>query len=93
MYKLDGTREEIKEWESQRAKQGFSIYDTYEINTWFMSIIPDMLNEIKKHPSSMRIGQNDLDELIKAFDESKPFTESEKKALDLFVKHFNELVW
>ena len=39
----EGTKKEIKQWEKQRAKRGFSDYDTYEINTWFIKIMPEML--------------------------------------------------
>ena len=36
----------------QRAKKGYSDYDVYEIDTWFLSIMPKMLNELIKNSNS-----------------------------------------
>ena len=48
MYKLPRWKER-KKWEEQRAKRGYSDYDTYGIYSWFTSIIPDMLDYKSKH--------------------------------------------
>lgn len=99
--------EEIK-WKKQRVECGFSEFDTYEMNTWFLNIVPKMLKEIQKHPNTARIEPKDLEELIVAFENCSLETchfdkdsedihtlvwRSREKALNLFVKHFNKLVW
>lgn len=99
--------EEIK-WKKQRAERGFSEYDTYEMDTWFLNVVPKMLKEIQKHPNTARIEPKDLEELIVAFENCSTETchfdkdsedihalvwRSRGKALNLFVKHFDKLVW
>ena len=50
MYK--GNKKDIKKWLAQRTKRGFSDYDVYEINTWFLNIIPEMISELIKRNNS-----------------------------------------
>ncbi len=37
-----------RRWCIQRAKRGFSDYDLYEIDSWFLTIIPEMIDELIK---------------------------------------------
>lgn len=37
-----------RRWRMQRAKLGFSDYDLYEIDSWFLTIIPEMIDELIK---------------------------------------------
>ncbi len=46
--KIKEIKNNIK-WKRQRAKRGFSDYDVYEIDSWFLSIMPKMLDELIKH--------------------------------------------
>ncbi|MDY6430998.1 MAG: hypothetical protein SPL00_04330 [Bacilli bacterium] len=39
----------LRKWKKQRAERGFSDYDVYNIDYWFLSIIPEMLDELIKH--------------------------------------------
>jgi len=48
MHKLPRDKDK-KKWEEQRAKRGYSDYDTYGIYHWFTDIIPDMLEYKSKH--------------------------------------------
>jgi len=49
MLELTGRKQNIRIWKKQRAKYGFSVYDTFEINTWFLKTIPDMLDVLIKN--------------------------------------------
>ena len=44
----EGKPSQIKKWKKQRAERGFSDYDVYEIDTWFLTIIPEMIDELIK---------------------------------------------
>lgn len=43
---------QIKKWKKQRAERGFSDYDVYDIDIWFLTIMPKMLDELIKHINS-----------------------------------------
>ena len=45
----EGKPSQIKTWKKQRAERGFSDYDIFEIDTWFLMIMPEMLEELIKH--------------------------------------------
>ena len=45
----EGKPSQIKKWKHQRAERGFSDYDIFEIDTWFLMIMPEMLEELIKH--------------------------------------------
>lgn len=45
----EGKPRDIKKWMKQRAKRGFSDYDIFEINTWFLKIMPEMISELVKN--------------------------------------------
>lgn len=45
----EGKPSKIRKWKKQRANRGFSDYDVYEINTWFLTIIPEMIAELMKN--------------------------------------------
>ena len=49
MLELTGSKHNIRIWKKQRAKYGFSMYDTFEIDTWFLKTIPDMLDVLIKN--------------------------------------------
>ena len=65
-----GSYKDIRKWKKQRAERGFSDYDVYDINYWFMLIIPEMLSKLIEHnngyPISFQeeyIKENNLDPL------------------------------
>lgn len=39
----------IRKQKKQRANRGFSDYDVFEINTWFLKIVPEMVTELIKN--------------------------------------------
>ena len=45
----EGKPSKIRKRKKQRAYRGFSDYDVFEINTWFLKIIPEMLAELMKN--------------------------------------------
>lgn len=45
----EGKPSQIKKWKKQRAERGFSDYDIFEIDTWFLMIMPEMLAELIEH--------------------------------------------
>ena len=53
-----GNMKDIKKWKKQRAERGFSDYDIFEINTWFLNIMPEMIAELREknlgYPMFMR---------------------------------------
>lgn len=42
------SRKQIRKWKKQRAERGFSDFDIFEIDTWFLTIMPEMLEELIK---------------------------------------------
>lgn len=47
--------ERLKDWHQerkyrrQRAQRGWSVKDTWEVDTWFLTVVPEMLEYLKEH--------------------------------------------
>ena len=52
-FKYLSYRHQIRKWKKERAEYGFSIHDTFELNTWFYFIIPEMVKVIRDNKYGM----------------------------------------
>ena len=43
-----GKKKDVRRWKKQRAKRGFSDSNIFEIDTWFITIMPEMIAELRK---------------------------------------------
>lgn len=78
-YKLKDGLNELK-WKGQRFKRGYSDCDTWNIDNWFLTIMPKMLQDLKDnlhgHPVEMNQEEweNLLDKMIYCFKEANEDT-------------------
>ena len=52
-FKYLSYRHQIRKWKKERAEYGFSIHDTFELDTWFYFIIPEMVKVIRDNKYGM----------------------------------------
>lgn len=85
----EGKPSEIRKRKKQRANRGFSEYDVFEINTWFLKIIPEMIAELMKNNYGLPnflvkkyLNDNHLDEFELTY-------EKHSKMLDECFKEWN----
>lgn len=48
-FKWISYQHQIRKWKMERAKYGFSLYDTFELDSWFYHLIPKMVKVIRNN--------------------------------------------
>lgn len=91
-------------WNTQRLKDGYSDYDTWNIDRWFLTTTPKMLRDIKGIGAPADLTQEEWDEILETIAsefeqanswnlEDKEKEKHLKKGFKLFEKYFNDLWW